>query len=162
MRMPGTHQAKARDEALIGRDKYGECYMSGPAKEICDRLEGSVKQLFVKTTLNVDGAEVELYGYLDYLKQYRVTDLKTTKAYELGKYKNSLQLHFYPVALIDAGNDIQEFEFLVTDFDNVYTEVYPVNYEGSKAAIIEACRKLISFIESKRNLITDKKIFALD
>lgn len=147
------------DLSLKGLEKHKECYLSGPALDIVNRLQGSAKQVHTCTQIDVDGKIVELYGYIDFVKEDKVIDLKTTKNYELGKYKDSLQLHFYPMSLIDEGNEINEFEFLVTDFDNVYSEVYRVNYEISKALITDACRELIRFVEIKKNLITDKKIF---
>lgn len=150
------------DNSLDMWEKFGLSYVDGIAVEIIEKLQGSQKQLFTSTTIEFDGISVELYGYLDYLKLEKVVDLKTTKAYELGKYKNSLQLHFYPVSLIDNGCEIEQFEFLVTDFEDVYSETYPVDYNTSKNILISKCKELIKFIESKRDLITDRKIFGLE
>ena len=155
----GTWFNELIDLCLKGSEKHGVEFLSGPAEIILERLIGSVKQVHTSTTLDVDGKTVELYGYIDYVQQDRVIDLKTTKSYELGKYKDSLQLHFYPVSLIDEGNEINAFEFLVTDFENVYPEVYMVDYNRSKNILIDACRELIRFVEIKKDLITDKKIF---
>jgi len=150
------------DQALIGIDKYVTNHLTGYAAEIAQMLKGSAKQVFCKTQIEVDGKLVEIYGYIDYVKEDRVIDLKTTSEYQLGKYKGSLQLHFYPVALIDEGNDIRSFDFIVTDFKTTYIESYQVNYEVSRKAIVDACKNLIRFIETKRSLITDKKIFGID
>jgi hypothetical protein len=147
------------DLCIKGEEKHDLNYLTGCALDISERLYGSAKQVFTSTTIEVDGKVIELYGYIDYVLQDRVIDLKTTKAYELGKYQHSLQLHFYPVSLIDAGNEINQFEFMVTDFTNVFSEVYKVDYEASKRILADACRELIRFIEFKRHLITDKKIF---
>ena len=156
----GTWFNNFLDSCLEGKEKFNLCYVNSPVKELVNDLEGAARQMFVKTIIDVDGAKVELYGYLDYLKHDIVTDVKTTKQYELGKYKDSLQLHFYPIALIDSGNEINAFEFKVFDFDQVYTERYPVNYNASKAKVVSALREIIRFIELKKDLITDKKIFA--
>lgn len=156
----GTWFNELIDTSLKGLEKHGECYLTGCALQLAERLQGAAKQVFTSTTLDVDGKIVELYGYIDYVKEDRVIDLKTTKSYELGKYKDSLQLHFYPFSLINEGNDINYFEFLVCDFNNVYTESYKVDYEASKAILMDACRELIRFIEIKKHLVTDKKIFA--
>lgn len=159
----GTWFNELIDISLKGIEKHEECYLTGCARQLVEKLQGAAKQVFTKTFLNVDGKIVELYGYIDYVKQDFITDLKTTaRAYELGKYKDSLQLHLYPFSLINAGNEINYFEFLVCDFKSVFSEVYKVNYEESKAVLIDACRELIRFIEIKKNLITDKKIFAKD
>lgn len=158
----GTWFNELIDLSLKGLSKYKLEYLSGPAQEIASRLQGAAKQIFTSTLIEIDGKLVELYGYIDYMKLDRTIDLKTTKEYKLGKYKDSLQLHFYPVSLIDEGNEINEFEFLVCDFDNVYSEVYDVNYDVSKNILMDACRELIRFIEIKKDLITDKKIFGLE
>lgn len=156
----GTWFNELIDVALKGYDKTPmEDMLTGPALDITMRLQGAAKQVYTSTIIEIDGKIVEVYGYMDYVKQDRVIDLKTTKSYELGKYKDSLQMHFYPVSLIDAGNEINVFEFLVTDFENVYSELYPVNYRTSRAIISNACRELIRFLEIKKDLITDKKIF---
>ena len=158
----GTCFNKLIDAELEGRERFGFNFVTGLAKDICDRLEGAQRQLFVSTVIEVDGVMVELYGYLDYLKYDIVTDLKTTKQYELGKYKDGMQRHVYPVALIDHGNQINNFEFLVTDFNVVYPELYPVDYDKSKAIIVDSCRQLIRFLETHKDIITDKKIFNQD
>jgi hypothetical protein len=147
------------DLGLKGEEKHDLNYLTGCAAHIVKSLYGSAKQVYTSTIIEVDGQLVELYGYMDYVNRDRVIDLKTTKAYELGKYKDSLQLHFYPVSLIDGGNEINEFEFLVTDFTNVFSEVYPVNYEASKLKLVDACKELIRFLEYKKDLVTNLKIF---
>lgn len=157
----GTWFNELIDIALKGKQRFKEQYLSGVALEICEFLDGSVSQMLVSTVFDVDGVCVEVYGYLDYLKQDIVIDLKTTKSYDLGKYKNSMQRHFYPVALIDSGNEISRFVFAATDFQNLYLEPFPVNYEESKKEVIETCRQLIQFINAKADKITDKKIFNL-
>ena len=158
----GTWFNNLIDQALIGIDKYGTNHLTGYAGDIAEMLKGSARQVFCSTQIEVDGKVIELYGYIDYVKEDRVIDLKTTSQYDLGKYKGSMQLHFYPVALTDEGNEINSFDFIVTDFKNVYTESYPVNYEVSKKEIVNACKNLIRFIETKRKIITDKKIFGMD
>ena len=147
----GTWFNELIDLSLKGFEKHGECYLTGCALDLVERLEGSIKQVYTSTILNVDGKIVELYGYADYVQED-----------ELGKYKDSIQLHLYPVSLIDDGNEINYFEFLVCDFKNVYPEIYKVDYEASKAILMNVCRELIRFIEIKKHLIADKKIFAKD
>lgn len=122
-------------------------------------LQGSISQIHTSTFINTNYGLVELYGYIDYINQDKAIDLKTTKNYDLGKYKNSMQRHLYPVSLIDNGNEINQFEFLVTDFKDVYSEVYNIDYKESKAILIETCIGMIQFLEAKKNLITDMKVF---
>jgi hypothetical protein len=154
----GTWLNDLIDLSLKG-ERFGLNYLTGVAADIYYRLKGSARQVYTSMTTEVDGNIVEIYGYIDYVKEDSVIDLKTTASYELGKYKNSLQLHFYPVSLINEGNEINKFEFLVTDFQNIYSEVYMVNYHTSLYILHEACRELIRFLELRKDLITDKKIF---
>lgn len=155
----GTWFNQLIDLALIGEERFDLNYLDGVAKEITARLQGAICQGFTSTIINVNGVLVELYGYYDYVQLDKVIDLKTTKNYELGKYQKSLQLHFYPVSLIDEGNEINEFEFLVTDFESVYSEPYKVDYNNSLSILTEKCQQLINFLEAKKHLITDTKIF---
>ena len=128
--------------------------------ELSNYLTGSVPQHYTETTISIDGKSVLLYGYIDYVRQEKCIDLKTTSSYDLGKYKGSMQRHLYPVSLFAEGVIVDEFEFLVTDFKSVFKETYPVSFEESKSILVEQCRLLIDFLESKKHLITDKKIFA--
>lgn len=136
-------------------DEFGERLPAG----IAELLNGSIKQVFTSTLLQTDYGLVELYGYIDYIKMDAAIDLKTTKNYELGKYKDSLQKHVYPVSLIDDGNDIKTFEFLVTDFSSIYIETYNVNYDESVVILKRVCEHFIEFLRAKKHLITDLKIF---
>lgn len=158
----GTWFNELIDHSIKGNGKYGLQYLNGVALEVFERLKGASMQVYTSTLLEVDGKIVELYGYIDYVLQDKVIDLKTTQVYDLGKYQKSMQLHFYPVSLIDEGNVINEFEFLVTDFVNVYPETYKVDYQRSKMILIDSCKELIRFLQLKRDLITDKKVFALN
>jgi hypothetical protein len=154
----GTWLNDLIDLSLKG-ERFGLNYLTGVAADLVYKLRGAARQVYTSTTIEVDGNIVEVYGYIDFVKEDCVIDLKTTANYELGKYKNSLQLHFYPVSLIDDGNDINLFEFLVTDFQSIYREVYRVNYQESKSILQDTCRELIRFLELRKDLITDKKIF---
>lgn len=130
--------------------------------ELGDRLELSIPQHYIECTIDVNGVEVLLYGYIDYLRLNRCIDLKTTSKYELGKYKDNMQMHLYPVSLKEKGIDVDEFEFLVTDFKEVYSEVYPINIDNSLNILSNECGLLIEFLELKKDLITNKKIFGLE
>lgn len=158
----GTWFNELIDLSLKGIEKHQECYLTGCAKQVVENLRGAARQVYTSTFLEVDGKTVELYGYIDFIKEDRIIDLKTTRAYELGKYKNSLQLHLYPFSIINAGNEINYFEFLACDFKSVFSEVYKVDYDLSKSILMGCCRELIRFIEIKKSLITDKKVFAQD
>jgi len=127
--------------------------------ELYAYLIGSTQQHY--TEIYLEGLNTLLYGYIDYVKENKCIDLKSTSSYDLGKYKGSMQRHVYPISLAGEGIMVDEFEFLVTDFKSVFKETYPVNLEESNAVLTEQVQLLIDFLESKRHLITDQKIFGL-
>lgn len=147
------------DNILTGAEFKNDEFSEVLALDIAGLLYGSAKQVYTATTIHTRSGLVELYGYIDYIKQDAAIDLKTTKSYELGKFRDSLQKHVYPVSLIDDGNEINTFEFLVTDFSSIYVESYLVDYDESKRIIQDTCEQLINFINLRRHLITDLKIF---
>lgn len=128
-----------------------------------DKLQGATPQVYTQTIIRCNGNDVLVYGYIDYVLANKVIDLKTTSTYELGKYKDSMQMHLYPIALFNEENIVtDEFEFLVTDFKEIYSETYPINLIDSNAKLAVVCTSLIEFLNAKSDLITDKKIFGLD
>lgn len=131
-------------------------------EELGNHLTDAMIQPYTETTIDVNGKQVLLYGYIDYLDGYKCIDLKSTSSYDLGKYKASMQRHLYPVCLASEGVNVEQFEFLVTDFNSVFKEPYPVDLMESTSVITNQCQLLIEFIETKKHLITDKKIFAQD
>lgn len=132
-------------------------------KKLGDKLIGSIPQIYTETILKCNGYNVLVYGYIDYIISNKLIDLKSTKTYDLGKYKDSLQMHLYPVSCYKEHDvKVDEFEFLVTDLKEVFTETYKVNLIESERIITNVCNDLINFIEAKKHSITDKKIFGLE
>jgi len=126
-------------------------------------LRGSVPQTYIETDINVNGSNVLIYGYIDYINFDIVTDLKGTSSYDLGKYRNGMQRHIYPYALSKENVfHPSVFEFVVTDYTNVFRERYEVDLISSELEIVQTCAELIEFVEAKKHLITDLKIFGLE
>lgn len=141
-------------------------------KEAAEYLKGSMNQVYTASILETKYGNVELYGYIDELRQNRVYDLKTTKKYEFGKYSKYWQRHLYPYCLIESGacTEIESFEFTCYQLSGgtektpmitgkKYPEVYNYNHEQSKALLKAHCERFIEFLEENKELITDKKIF---
>ena len=141
-------------------------------KSIAEYFNGSLSQVFTSATLGTKYGEVELYGYIDELRENKVFDLKTTSRYEFGKYAKYWQRHVYPYTLIESGacTEINSFEFtayalkggtgrtpLITGVQ--YPEVYQYDHEQSKVLLKGICERFIEFLEDNRKLITNKKIF---
>lgn len=158
----GTELNNLVDMILADRSIVQEQFKSEVVDELLNYLDGSVAQHRTETIIRCNGVDVLVYGVVDYIKENKCIDLKTTTAYDLGKYKDSLQRHLYPVSLFNEGVLIDEFEFLVTDFNSVFKEPYKVDLVESNAILSTYCSELIDFIESKRHLITDTKIFTAE
>jgi hypothetical protein len=136
-------------------------FNSDVVRLLAEYLQGATSQYRTSIVMDIDGIVIELYGVTDYILLNKGIDLKSTGSYELGKYKDSLQRHLYPVALADEGIEIDTFEFLVTDFNSVFKEPYKVNLKESRQVLASISLQLIDFIEARRHLITDLKIFGL-
>lgn len=127
--------------------------------EVCGKMVKPIPQHRTSGILQTSKGDVELYGDVDYIEFTKAIDLKTTKNYELGKYANSWQRKVYPFCLRSEGIEIDTFEFLVTDFEHVYREPYPVDPLGDMMDLINITEHFIEFLEANRDKITDKKIF---
>lgn len=141
-------------------------------KSIAKYFKGSLSQVYTSANLETRYGNVELYGYIDELRENKVYDLKTTSRYEFGKYAKYWQRHVYPYTLIESGmcTDVTSFEFtayalkggtsrtpLITGVQ--YPEVYQYDHEKSKVMLKDICERFCEFLEENRNLIINKKIF---
>ena len=156
---------------LNGFDFY---FDMGMCRQAADYFKGSVCQLKVSAPIETKYGVVELYGYPDYIRENKVYDMKTTKQYQFGKYEKKWQKHVYPYALITSGKmtDVKEFEYTCYKLSggssrtpvitaSVFPEVYTFDFDTSKRMLQQQCERLIEFLEQNRDLITDKKVFAL-
>lgn len=137
-----------------------------------DYFGNAIAQYFTKATICTAKGNVELYGYIDYLKEDNVFDAKTTKSYAFGNYQKYWQRYVYPFTLIESGmmEYVNSFEFtifvlrggtahspLITGTQ--YKEVYSYDHEQARCMITKQCERFIDFLEANRDLITNKKIF---
>ncbi len=135
-------------------------------REFADYYEGSITQQFVSGILPTAYGDVEVYGFLDYLKPQSIHDLKTTGSYSVGKFKNHSQHLVYPYCFHQDGSPISLFEYNVAQIDKYgrwesFTESYSFVPERDIPILTARCEGLIRLIEEHRHLITDKKIFNL-
>lgn len=144
-------------------NRSGRVYNFGFKKEIVsefvERLQGSASQIYTEGKLRTSKGEVLLYGFIDEVLQYDVTDIKTTGRYEFPKFLKAWQHKVYPYCLDQQGIKAETFTYRITDFNSYFEECYPVNNERAKAELVNICESLIDFIEMNRNKITDTKIF---
>lgn len=130
--------------ALIGRFATG--------------FEKALRQVFVEVTLPTRYGDVRLYGFVDDILADAAYDTKTTKDYDLGKYRNNFQHPTYLEALRANGSGIRRFIYRITDFEDYFEEEYVYRPEDTQRLVGE-CEHLIEFLEANRPAIVDRKIF---
>ncbi|MDR1630304.1 MAG: hypothetical protein LBS36_08875 [Oscillospiraceae bacterium] len=140
-------------------NKYAFQFPVPLVMDFAEYFKGAASQVFCEGTIETRYGLVGLYGYADEIKGATVYDIKTTGNYEFPKYLHSWQRHVYPYCLRQQGVGVEIFEFTVTDFKNTYKEVYTYEPEKTFIALRSICTQFIEYIEARRNVITDKKIF---
>jgi hypothetical protein len=126
--------------------------------ELSEYFSGCVSEYRLGCTIQTGMGEVYLYGVIDHQNGYKTFDLKTTSNYTFPKYLMHWQHKAYPYIMRANGHHVDEFEYVITDFRNVYRESYI--YQDYYAELIKIQLEImIEFIEENRSLITDKKIF---
>lgn len=151
---------------------YDFCFDVAFCKEIAKYYEGSLCQYRTSANLETCKGLVELYGYIDYVKERTIYDLKTTKSYTFGNYAKYNQRHAYPYCMTKSGmmEEVREFEFtayqlmggnsrnpLITGKQN--REVYTYSPKQSEEILRANCERFIDFINDnmdKINLETTK------
>jgi hypothetical protein len=128
-------------------------------RTVSEYLKGAIVQQLVESKIKTKYGEVLLYGYIDGILPFKIYDIKTTSKYTAFKYRNKWQHIVYPFCLINSGVDIADFEYLVTDFKNVFFETYTYSHDSHHQDLVLHCEGLIEFLEQNKDLITDKKIF---
>ncbi|MGL5957908.1 MAG: HNH endonuclease [Phocaeicola sp.] len=128
-------------------------------RKFADYFKGALTQQRVEAILPTKYGGVLVYGFIDELMPTSVHDIKTTGKYSAFKFKDHFQHLVYPYCLLQNGNDIRVFEYNITDFKEMYTEVYVFDEERGIPILQAHCESFIEFLEEHRELITDKKIF---
>lgn len=154
-------EISSSNEAITVRYKeYVFSFGMALCRSIANRVKDGITQQRVEGMLKTRLGDVLLYGNMDYLMPFKVIDLKTTSKYNAFKFRNKWQTHVYPFCLEQMGNLTEMFEYLVTDFKNIWDEQYRYVREVSEQKLVAHCERFIEFIEQHKHLITDKKIFA--
>ena len=135
--------------------------------EFANYYKGAIPQVRTEAVLSTRYGDVQLYGYIDELMPTAVHDIKTTKSYTAGDFKNHWQHIVYPYCLNANGNKVTDFEYNVAAINRtkygmnyeIFTEFYAYNADIDIPRLVAHVEGLIEFIEANRSLITDKKIF---
>lgn len=128
--------------------------------EMRDVVRGGIPQQFLQFTLETPNYTVRFYGYADFIKRHQCIDVKTGKQYAFPKFLDCYQHKMYLLGAKESGANLLEHLYLITDFKNVYKELYTFNKKEFEADMISRTTDLVHFIELRRSLITNPKIFA--
>ena len=151
-------------------DGFRFCFDIAFCKEVANYFSGCLCQYRTSATLPTSKGEVELYGYIDYLREKSIFDLKTTKSYSFGNYSKYNQRHAYPYCMEESGmmSEVRDFEFtayqlsggnsrtpLITGKQN--KEVYTYSRSQSVEILTENCERFIDFINDNISEIDIEK-----
>ncbi len=161
-----------RDRQIIAatfRDRTYEFPMH-ICREFSNYYQGAVPQMLCEGMLLTKYGNVRVYGYIDELMPFSIHDIKTTKSYSTGSFRDHWQHHVYPFCIEQLGSKIDYFEYNICEIKRgvrgdkfaTFTEHYPYNAAESTIALTAHCEGLIEFIEAHRSQITDLRIFCQD
>lgn len=152
---------------------YEFTYDRAFCQQVADGLNGSVSQLFTKATIETKYGTVELYGYIDEYRLNQVIDIKTTSQYDFLKFERKWQRHIYPYCLVESGHEVEGFEYRVIKWKGgtktqpalsgeIIPEYYTYTHSESTDALRAMLEQFVGWLESRKDRITDTKIFASD
>lgn len=96
-----------------------------------------------------------IYGYVDLVGNDVAFDLKTTHTYTPNRFHQNHQ-NLYLLGLQKYG--IEQLNYVITDFQEVYVESYHLNSYDFNPLYTEI-EAFIDFLEDHKKFIRDKKIF---
>lgn len=140
--------------------------------EAAEYFKGSIAQYYTRGYLETARGVVELHGYIDYLRQDKVYDCKTTRRYAFGDFQKKWQRYVYPFTLIESGmmDSVNSFEFTIYVLGGgssrsplitgkQYREVYTYDHEQARMMLTQQCERLAEFLDLNRELIVNEKVF---
>lgn len=144
----------------------------GLCREAAAYFKDAVPQHFCKGVITTAYGDVELYGYADEIVRDKVYDIKTTSAYQFGKFERAWQKDVYPYCLVASGEmtTVSEFEYTVFQLTKpsarnpvigakMYAEAYTYDHTESEKRLRSFLERFIEWLEANRERITDEKIF---
>lgn len=120
-----------------------------------ERTKGAVWQQYVEGVIDTERGPVMLYGYIDCVLPGLLIDLKCTRVYKGRKFFDSYQHPVYLYCATEQGIEVDQFEYLITDDKEIYSETYSFNDKGLRLI----CESLIDFAERRKKHILNPKFF---
>lgn len=128
------------NEQVQPSSPYDEC-----VKEVAEYIKGSISQVHVETEI----AGGIVHGYIDFLRGNQIYDVKTCSSYDVGKYLGRNQHLVYLYAL--RNDNIRRFQYMITDFRNVYKEDYFYNPNIEKQ-LTANIREFLTYLENDKEM----------
>lgn len=170
--MPGMVVSPGSNTVRLSYNGFSWLFDTALLEELAKRFPDAISQYPVGAPLLTKYGWVWLYGYLDEWVGCKISDLKTTTSYAFGKYGCKWQKHVYPYAVVESGDctEIKEFEYTAIELSKptesnpvihgkIYPEIYTNDHEQNRRLLCGICEQFIEWIEYRRGLITDRKIF---
>lgn len=154
---------KAKNHPLLTQSEYfesdGFIFQPEIVNRIASKLANAIKQQeYIQAIVETPVGGIKVYGFIDYSYPDMFVDLKTTGSYKKDKYKINNQHKCYPLLAQISGRNINKFNYLITDFSQMYIEPYIHNSAMTDEFIFNLV-EFTEFLEVNRGIITDKKIF---
>lgn len=135
--------------------------------EFVNYFKGAITQSYTHGILPTIYGDVLLYGYIDEVMPLSLHDIKTTKNYSAGDFKNHWQHLVYLYCENQRGNEVKDFEYNIATINRTnygvnwetFTEYYNYNPEIDIPKLTQFVEEFIEFLENNKDKITDKKIF---
>lgn len=121
--------------------------------------EGGIWQTWVDLQIFTYDYEFTIGGYTDVIRRNVLKDVKTTKQYSFPAFDESYQHKVYLLGAEQTGAQIDQFDYVVCDFKEVYVETYFFDSNAYKASVLAIMRDVAEFIRLRRHLITNPKLF---
>jgi hypothetical protein len=125
------------------------------AEGIIDKARNLIPDKY-KTQFYVESRykNAQIYGYVDGVGKDVAFDLKSTSFYEPGRFLKNHQ-NLYLLGLQKFG--IEQLDYVITDFVDVYVESYQLATLDFNP-LYEQIEKFTAFLEENKRFIRDKKI----
>lgn len=120
---------------------------------------GGMTQVLVSSIMEFPNYDVELYGKIDVVKQSTAVDIKYTSRPEYAKFKDSFQHPVYLRGLKHQYGADCSFDYFVTDLTDWSLETYVYN-DQEEERLREIVRRFVEYLELRRPMIRDKKVYA--
>lgn len=125
------------------------------AEGIIDKARNLIPDKY-KTQFYVESRykNAQIYGYVDGVGEHVAFDLKSTSFYEPGRFLKNHQ-NLYLLGLQKFG--IEQLDYVITDFSDVYVESYQLATMDFNP-LYDQIEKFTAFLEENKRFIRDKKI----